>query len=113
MTIRKRGRNRFFTRPELKLEGTGRDYTAIWYVLRLCGEDKFPDGRKVPLTNWSCIKPLWIKLGEGESWAKAITFGSSREEMEQAAEDFEATGIVWLDKKNKTASRKKSLNNRS
>ena len=93
--------------------GTSRDYEQTWYCLRLGGRDKFPDGRPVPVQKWKTLKPIWIRIGKGASWAKAITFGPAKETMEEAAEDFGAKRIVWLNKKTKNAVPEKSQDTRS
>ena len=85
-----------------KRESAGRDYNRVWYCLRLGSTDTFPDGRLVPVQRYKTSKPIWIKIGEGISWATAITFGPTKSIMEEAAEDFGAERIVWLDEKNRT-----------
>ena len=97
----------------IKREGTGVDYEQVWYCLRLCAAETFPDGRPVPPQRWKSFKPIWIKLGEGVSWAKAITFGPTKQVTEEAAEDFGAERIVWLDKKNPNTFSETSQDSRS
>jgi len=77
----------------------GQDYETTWYCLRLSGKDTFPDGRQVPVGKWKTLKPIWIKLGEGLSWAQAITFGPALGQLYDAAGSFGAHRIVWLEKK--------------
>jgi len=86
----------------VRRENAGRDYNRVWYCLRLGSTDTFPDGRLVPVQRYKTSKPIWIKIGEGISWAAAITFGPTKSVMEEAAEDFGAERIVWLDEKNRT-----------
>jgi hypothetical protein len=113
MVQQMRMRNRIYGKTEPQREGDCIDYETAWYLLRLSGGEFFPDGHAVPYKNHSGLKPIWVKLGEGTSWAQAISFGSSREETERAAEDFGATKVVWMDKKHKTASRVSSLKSKS
>jgi len=80
-------------------DSTGINYEVVWYVMRRGNGDLFPDGRVVPKGRWSTWKPIWIKLGEGDSWAEAITFGPSIDELENAADDFGAKQIVWLSRR--------------
>jgi hypothetical protein len=94
-------------------ESDSPDYNTVWYCLRLGSTDTFPDGRSVPVQRYKTSKPIWIKLGEGISWAAAITFGPTRSVMEEAAEDFGAEQIVWVDEKNKTDFPEKSQDTRS
>ena len=91
-------------RKTLKREGNSQDYETIWYCIRLGSEDTFPDGNPVPAQRWKTLKPIWIRLGEGVSWAKAITFGPAKGVLEDAANKFGAKQIVWLDRKNRTVS---------
>lgn len=91
-------------------ESAGRDYETTWYLIRLGASDKFPDGREVPAQKWKTLKPIWIKLGEGDSWAKAITFGPAKETMYEAAQDFGAEGIVWLEENDYLAGRGGKIN---
>jgi len=75
------------------------DYRQTWYVLQRGSGQHFPDGRivpaKYPRRHWSTT--IWIKLGEGDDWKDAITFGANYESLESAARDFGAKGIVWLE----------------
>ena len=66
--------------------GTGRGAVAI-------------NRRKVQVGKWKTLKPIWIRLGEGLSWANAITFGPALEQLYDAADSFGAKEIVWLEKK--------------
>lgn len=79
----------------------GQDYETTWYCKRLSGSDIFPDGRLVPVAKWKKLKPIWIKLGGGPSWANAITFGPVLERFYEAAESFGAKEIVWLEEREK------------
>lgn len=82
--------------------GDGVDYETVWYCLRRGSKEHFPDGlpaRRTKQRQGSTCKPIWIKLGEGDSWKDAITFGPAILEMERAAEDFGAIKIVWLEEK--------------
>ncbi len=83
----------------------GQDYETTWYCKRLSGKDTFPDGRQVPVGKWKTLKPIWIKLGEGLSWANAITFGPALGQLYDAAGSFGAHRIVWFDKKNRKPNR--------
>lgn len=93
--------------------GNTHKYETIWYCLRLGAKDRFPDGHPVPAQKWKTLKPIWIRLGEGFSWAKAITFGPAKETMLEAAESFGAKGIVWLEPKNQTEVSENSQDTRS
>lgn len=88
--------------------GNTHKYETTWYCIRLGASDHFPDGQPVPAQKWKTLKPIWIRLGEGVSWAKAITFGPAKQTMLEAAEDFGAKRIVWLAQKNQTEFSKKS-----
>jgi len=93
-------RNRLMTKGKApSAKGKGQDYETTWYCKRLSGNDTFPDGRKVPVCKWKTLKPIWIKLGKGLSWANAITFGPAVEQLHDAADSFGAKEIVWLEKK--------------
>ena len=81
----------------------GQDYETTWFCKRLSGNDTFPDGRKVPVCKWKTLKPIWIKLGKGLSWANAITFGPALEQLYDAADSFGAKEIVWLEPKSRGA----------
>ena len=84
-------------------QGGATDYETTWYCKRLSGNDTFPDGRKVPVAKWKTLKPIWIKLGGGVSWANAITFGPALEALHGAADSFGAKKIVWFEPKNRAA----------
>jgi len=97
------------------IEGDIPDYEQTWYCIPLSSDDTFPDGSEVPSrAGWSKSKPpYWIKLGEGVSWAGAITFGATKRVLVDAAKSFGAKRIVWLDRKNKTAVSEIFVNTRS
>ena len=85
---------------EPERQGTPRNYQAIWFCVRRAAKELFPDGLEVHSTmKWTRLKPIWIKLGEGTSWRDAITFGSSKEVVEDAAEAFGAEQVVWEEQK--------------
>jgi len=93
-------------RKTIKKEGTSRNYKTTWFCIRRADGETFPDGARVnKMVKWTALKPIWIKLGKGVGWAKAITFGPTKSVMEEAAEDFGAEQIVWLDEKDKRARR--------
>lgn len=72
------------------------NYETTWYCLRRSFGEAFPDGVLAPPKTRNSRKPIWILLGSG-SWNNAITFGCNQYEVEKAAEDFGAKGIVWLE----------------
>lgn len=83
---------------------TGRDYAVTWYCIQRGHREIFPDGFPVPNTKRTAFarsprKLIWVKLGEGDSWKEAITFGPRFTATEQAAEDFCAKGIVWVEER--------------
>ncbi len=110
-----RSRRLLLGRKAPNVEGDIPDYEQIWYCVRLSSDDTFPDGREVPVkAGWNkSLPPIWVKLGEGISWAGAITFGAAKHVLEDAAKSFGAKRIVWLNKKNKTDFPENSQDTRS
>ena len=87
---------------------TVQDYTVNWYCIQRADGECFPDGRPVPNLKRSAFarsprKLVWVKLGDGKSWHQAITFGPTVSTTEEAAEDFGAAKVVWLEPVQKNA----------
>jgi len=85
-----------------------KDYTVNWYCIQRGDGECFPDGRVVPNLKRSALarsprKLVWVKLGEGKSWQQAITFGPTVSTTEEAANDFGAAKLVWLEPIQKNA----------